>query len=144
MPSVTGSITVDVPADVAWALLREFDGLAGWLPFIASSEIEGGGNPNEVGAVRRLTLDDGGLLRESLLEHSDAERYLRYDIVEGPLPVRQYVGTARVIPEGEGRSTIEWTSTWENDAEVEEEMLTLLRDELLPTGLAAAKAALER
>jgi hypothetical protein len=78
-----------------------------------------------------------------LLERSESERLLRYDIVETDLPVRDYVGTARVIPDGDDRSTIEWTSTWENDPEVEPEMIELFRDTLLPAGLAAAKAKLE-
>jgi len=142
MPSVTGSISVAAPADVAWAMIGEFNGLPDWLPFIASSEIEGGGPPNEVGAVRRLGLAEGGEVRESLLERSDAERLLRYDIVETDLPVRDYVGTARVIPDGDDRSTIEWTSSWENDPEVEQEMIELFRDTFLPAGLAAAKAKL--
>jgi hypothetical protein len=144
MPSVSGSITIDAPADATWALIREFNDLPSWLPFVVASEIEGGGPANVVGAVRRLTGDDGGVLRESLLEHSDQGHYYRYAILESPLPVRSYVGEARVAADGPERSTLTWTSTWENDPEVEQEMTELLGSELLPAGLAAAKAALER
>jgi len=143
MPIVSSSITVNASVDVAWALIGEFNGLPSWLPFIASSEIEGGGPSNQAGAVRRLVTAEGGEIRESLLERSDAERYLKYDILESDLPVRNYVGTSRVIPDGDDRSTIEWTSSWENDPEVEEEMVELLGNTLLPAGLAAAKAKLE-
>ena len=143
MPSVFSSITIGAPADRTWALIREFNGLPSWLPFVVASEIEGGGPANEVGAVRRLTGDDGGVLRESLLEHSDEERYYRYGILESPLPVRDYVGEARVAQDGADSSILTWTSTWDNDPEVEQEMLDVLGNQLLPTGLAAAKAAVE-
>lgn len=144
MPSVSDSISIEAPADVTWSLLREFDGLADWLPFVVACEIEGGGPPNEVGVVRRLTDDSGGTLRERLLEHSDDERYYRYAILEGPLPVRDYVGEARVTADGDDRSILTWTSTWENDPEDEQELIEILGNRLLPAGLAAAKAAAER
>jgi NADPH:quinone reductase len=143
VPRVSGSITIDAPAAATWTVIRDFNGLPRWLPFVAASEIEGGGPADRVGAVRKLTLADGGTTRESLLEHSDDERSMKYDIVESALPVREYVGTARVIADGDDRSILEWTSEWENDPEVEDEMIELLGNELMPAGLAAAKAAIE-
>jgi hypothetical protein len=142
MPTVSRSIVINVPAEVTWGVVREFNGLPSWQPGIAASEIEGGGDGNRIGAVRRLTTADGATIRETLLELSDAERYLRYDALEAPVPVRNYVGALRVTPEGEGRSRLEMTSSWENDP-ADEKQLVEMFSELIPQSLASAKASIE-
>jgi Polyketide cyclase / dehydrase and lipid transport len=143
MPSVSGSIVINAPPEVTWGIVSDFNGLPGWQEGVAASEIEGGGDPNRIGVVRRLTTADGATIRETLLELSDADRYLRYNAIEAPVPVREYVGTLRVTAEGEGRSRLEMTSSWENDP-ADEKQLVEMFNELLPQGLASAKKAIER
>ncbi len=59
-----------------------------------------------------------GVFHETLLEHSDDERTLRYSIDDGPSPVSQedvsdYVGTVRVLPVTDAdRAFVEWSSSW--------------------------------
>ncbi len=143
MPSVSGSIVINVPAEVTWGIVRDFNGLPGWQEGIAASEIEGGGDANRIGAVRRLTTADGATIRETLLELSDAERYLRYNAIEAPVPVRNYVGVLRVMAEGGGQSRLEMTSSWENDPADEKQLVDMF-NELLPQGLASAKQSIEQ
>ncbi len=142
MPSVSRSVDVNASADVAWSIVRDFNGLPEWLPGIEASEIEGGGDANTVGAIRRLTLPDGGTIRETLLAHSDTDRLCTYDIIESGLPIRNYVATLQVTPEGSG-SKIGWAAAWENDPEVEEAMLDLIGNTILQGGVQAAKAKAE-
>jgi hypothetical protein len=143
MPTVSGSIVIDVPAGVVWGIVRDFDGLPRWQEGVAASEIEGGGDPNRIGAVRRLTTADGATIRETLLELSDAERYLRYDAIEAPVPVRNYTGLLRVTPEGDGQSRLEMTSSWENQPADEQQLVDMF-NELIPQSLASAKRSIER
>ena len=142
MPSVARSTTVNANADAAWAVIGNFNGLPSWLPAIVASEIEGGGPANQVGAIRRLTTADGDTIRETLLEHSDADHYMKYDIIESPMPIRGYVAKLSVTPAG-GGATIDWGGSWENDPEVEEAMVDLIGNIILTSGLEAAKAKID-
>ena len=45
MPEVVVSSVLPAPADRVWAAIRVFDAVADWLPFVASSPIEDGGDP---------------------------------------------------------------------------------------------------
>jgi hypothetical protein len=57
-----------------------------------------------------LTLQDGGKIRETLLAHDDKGKNLKYNIVESPLPVSDYVSTIHVKPGKNGGSRVEWSS----------------------------------
>ena len=63
MPKAYSSGVVPASADSVWEVVRPFDGLPAWHPAIESSEITSG-SAGEVGAVRRLTLGDGGVVVE--------------------------------------------------------------------------------
>ncbi len=49
-----------------------------------------------MGAIRRLALADGGVLRERLIEFDDGVRRLAYVFEESPLPVDGYRAQVRV------------------------------------------------
>ena len=69
-----------------------------------------------------LTLVGGGSLNEKLEEISPSERIYRYSIISGPLPVANYEAVIHVRDNGDGTSTVEWSSEFdasgasENDA----------------------------
>jgi hypothetical protein len=65
------SSVIDAPADQVWGVIRDFNGLPKWTPFVADSRIEGGMAPDAVGCVRNFRLKDGGVIREQLLTLSD-------------------------------------------------------------------------
>ena len=90
------SMIIDAPIERVWAAVRAFDGVAAWNPGVAAARLERGA-ASEVGAVRHLEIADGTVYRETLLAHSDLERFYTYDILESPLPVTGYVSTHRFI-----------------------------------------------
>ena len=71
---------LDVPADDAWAMIRDFGSLPVWCPFVKRSELRGGG-PYEVGTIRANTMADDGVMEERLLEISERHRRIVFDIV---------------------------------------------------------------
>ena len=116
MPRPYASGVVPASADAVWSLVRDFNGLPAWLPAVSASELDEGGSGAEVGAVRRLTLGDGGTVVERLVELHDGERRCTYEIVESPFPVRRYVSTFRVAPvTATGEAFVEWWSEFDAD-----------------------------
>jgi mxaD protein len=106
--STTKSIDIDAPAAKVWTVVKEFNGLNTWHPAVAKDEIVEGTN-DAVGAVRLLTLKGGGTIKEKLLAYDDAGHSMKYEIVEGVLPVSHYSSTIAVKANGEGKSTMTWT-----------------------------------
>ena len=104
------SAVIDAPVDAIWPVLRRFDGVVEWNPGVTSAEIEGGEPSDRVGAVRKLVLPDGGVIRETLLALDDRRQSFTYDIIESPLPVWNYVATQCFHPVTMGNRTY---ATWE-------------------------------
>jgi hypothetical protein len=117
MPRPYASGVVPASAEAVWSHIRDFNGLPGWLPAVTASELTSGGSGAEIGAVRRLTLGDGGIVVERLLVLDDADRRCTYEILECPFPVRRYVSTFRVAPvTASGEAFIEWWSEYDAEA----------------------------
>jgi len=121
------SRVVDAPAGKVWTMIRRFDSVAAWLPFVKSSPIEDGGDPTRVGCVRILTQTDGEVFREVLLALSDAERFYSYTFVSSPVPVRDHRTTLRVLPITDGdRSYVEWLSRFDIDPKYAAQLVDLM------------------
>ncbi len=126
MARVYASAVIDRPVDVVWSTIRGFGDLAGWRPAIRECIIEGDLPADQVGCKRKLTLQDGGVIREELLGFSDEERSCNYSILESPLPIENYVSTLRLLPVTDGNRTFaEWSSEFDVPAENEEEICGL-------------------
>jgi hypothetical protein len=79
--------------------------------------IEGMGLPVEVegegiGQTRKISMGPAPIV-ERLEERDEAAKKIVYSIVEGPLPVSNYVSTMQLSDAGEGRSKLVWSSTFE-------------------------------
>ena len=98
MATVYESTVVKASPEEVWALVRDFNALPKWFPFIASSELQEGDLPDRVGAVRTLRARNGGTVRERLLEISDPEMRLRFLTFEGADLTLNYSGHMRVRP----------------------------------------------
>ena len=132
MPKVFVSSVVDAPAEKVWAVIRRFDAVVDWLPFVKSSPIEDGGDPTHVGCVRVLTQTDGEVFREVLVGLSDAERSYSYTFVSSPVPVHNHQTTLRVLPITDGdRSHVEWSSRFDIDPEYEAQLVDLMNRNFL-------------
>ena len=91
------SLIIDSPVEKVWQAVRDFDGVVNWNPGVIAARLEQG-KPTEIGAIRNLDIADGTVFRETLLAHSDHDRFYTYDIIEGPLPVTNYISTHRFLP----------------------------------------------
>jgi hypothetical protein len=105
------STVINAPIERVWRVLRDFNGLPSWMAGMKASEIEAGKEPAAIGAVRRLTLADGSILRERLEQLSDGDQQITYSVLEGPLPVKDVVTSMRLRPITDMYWTYaEWTS----------------------------------
>jgi len=105
------------PAAV-WKVIGEFNDLSGWHPMIAATSIVKGTN-NAKGAVRSLTTKDGAKIVEELLAYDGKSHSMRYRFLESPLPVKDYVATLAVKPEGTG-SRIVWKSEFKRTGDIDD------------------------
>jgi len=59
------SDVIDAPIEKVWALIRDFNGMPKWHPFIRDSMIEGGLTSDAVGCVRNFHLADAATCASS-------------------------------------------------------------------------------
>jgi len=109
---VTQTVAIDASAAKVWKTAKDFDSLNAWHPAVAKDAIVEGTN-NTVGAVRLLTLQDGGTIKEKLLSFDAAHHKFRYAIVEGVIPVSNYTSTFVVTSAGKGKSTVTWSGRFQ-------------------------------
>lgn len=137
MPRPYSSAVVPASADEVWAVVKRFNGLPDWHPIIAASELTSG-EEGRVGAVRKLTTGDGGVVVEDLLTLDDAGRSYTYSILESPFAVRRYVSTIRVAPVTDtGQAFVEWWTEFDAEAADEAELTDLFGNGVFGAGLAA-------
>ncbi len=107
------SAVIDAPVERVWEVMRDYNGMPSYHPGIRHSQIEGGCPSDQVGCVRRLTLAEG-FVREVLLCMDDRNYAFTYEIIEGTLPVRDYVAGVRLYRVTLGNRTFaEWWADFE-------------------------------
>lgn len=109
--SVSKTIGIDAPAATVWAKVKDFNALNSWHPAVAKTEILAGEN-NKVGAVRLLTLNDGGTIEEDLLAWDEAGMTFSYNIVQSVLPVSDYEATLTVEATSNTSSKVIWSASF--------------------------------
>ncbi len=155
-------ITINAPAAKVWSIIKEYNDLA-WLPAVKGVTATGG---NEKGAVRTLTLKNGGTITEELKKY-DAEK-MSYDykitdmssthtIVHSGVeekvpvfPVDNYAASIKVEDKG-GSSVVSWKTGYYRaymnnnpPAEMNEEAANTAVGAVLTDGLANLKALAEK
>src|SRR5215472_5730008 len=107
------SDVINAPIEKVWGVMRDFNDMPSYHSGIKKSEIEGGLSSDQVGCIRRLTLAEG-FVREVLLCLDDRKHVFTYEIIEGTLPVRNYVAGVRLHKVTEGNRTFgEWWADFE-------------------------------
>jgi len=110
--------TIDAPAEEVWNIAGDFSGLDQFVEAITDCKSEGSG----VGAIRTLTLQDGGKVKEKL-ESLDNDKYqLTYTILDSPLPIKDYTGTIQVNSIDDSTSEFIWSSSFNAADEVAGDM----------------------
>ncbi|MEO3415088.1 SRPBCC family protein [Roseovarius sp. CAU 1744] len=129
------SMILDAPIGTVWDAVRRFDGVARWNPGVSAARMETG-DAATPGSIRRLDIVDGTVFRETLLELSDLRHFYTYDILESPLPVRNYISTHRFLPVTATNQTLGiWESRFECEAEVADEMGRIVGDDIYVGGM---------
>jgi hypothetical protein len=114
MTKVYVSSVIEAPAAEVWKVVRNFNGLPSWTPFVAESRIEHNAPPDQIGCIRNFRLKDGGLIRERLLALSDYDLSCSYSILESPMGVENYVATLSLTPITDGGGTfVEWQADFD-------------------------------
>jgi len=109
MASVSKKTVLNAPLDQAWSVVGDFNGLPRFVSAVAQSTVEGSGT----GALRTLTLQDGGKIVERLESFDEGQTTLQYSIVSSPLPVDNYLSTMKLASLDDGRCELEWSSTFD-------------------------------
>lgn len=109
---VSESIVINASADAVWNKIKNFHD-ASWMPMVASTSGQG---DNAAGATRELTLKSGGVIKEELKKHDEAEKSFSYKIVKDGvdmkvLPVNDYSAKVTVTAEGSG-AKVEWSGAF--------------------------------
>jgi len=116
-----------------WELAGGFCAIKDWHPVVADCQETKEGDAT----IRTLTLKDGGKIKEKLLE-SDDESY-SYEIIESPLPVKNYKAKFSVEDGNhENRTMIEWSAEFEANGASDEDATKKIK-EIFDGGLKGIK-----
>ena len=100
----------ETSADQLWQTVDFHQPSENIMPPIASSERSGEG----VGATKINSLaGDGGEIHLQLVHYDPAQQAFNYVILEGPLPIKNYVGQVRVTDAGDGKAQLSWQGIYE-------------------------------
>ncbi len=106
MPKVMMTSELAASPEKIWQTIGQFSAIGNWHPQVQNVTSDGEGK----GATRVLDLAGGGQIVERLLEINPQERLYSYSIESGPLPVVDYTAELRVTDNGDGTSSVEWSS----------------------------------
>ena len=140
MARVYVSSVIDAPAPAVWERVRDFNGLPRWHPAIRESRIENGEPADRVGCVRDFRLQNGDRIREKLLGLSDFDLFCTYSMLEGPMPLTDYMATLRLTPiTDDERTFIEWTAEFECAPDDEADLVSGIGGNVFQAGFDALK-----
>jgi len=83
---VEKSITINASPDKVWAIVKDFGSFQKWEPLVTDIKLEKKGEDT----LRTLTLKSGGKMIERLKGIDEEAMKLKYEIVEGSVPVADY------------------------------------------------------
>jgi hypothetical protein len=144
MAKVYVSCIVSAPANTVWRVVRSFNSLPEWTPFVADSRIEQNMSPDQVGCIRSFTLKNGGKFRERLLALSDYEMSCAYSILESPMGVENYIAKLSLTPVTDGNVTFaEWTADFDAAPERDNELVRFIGQDVFQAAFTALKKRLD-
>jgi hypothetical protein len=117
-----------------WTIVSDFCSIKDWHPVVADCVESQEGDAT----IRTLTLKGGGTIKEKLDETDDTS--YSYEILESPLPVKNYKAKISVEPDdrGEDRSVITWEATFDANGASDEDAAKKISD-IFTAGLKGIK-----
>ena len=90
--------------------------------------------------MRAFSLQNGDKLREKLLGLSDYDMFCTYSILEGPMPLTNYIANLRLTPITDGdRTFAEWTAEFDCEDDVADELVSGIGGNVFQGGFDALK-----
>src|SRR4051794_41967011 len=105
MPRPYASAVIPAPVEQVWEVARDFGALSVWHPAIEASSLDSGTGA-EVGAVRRLTLGDGGVGVERLLRPGGVRPGGPDENLQGPFGGGPHLAALTFPPPPPTRATV--------------------------------------
>ena len=140
MARVYVSSVINAPAAKVWERVRDFNGLPKWHPRIRDSRIENAEPADRIGAVRNFNLQNGDNIREQLVGMSDYDLFYSYAMLDGPMPLSDYLATLRLTPVSDGdRCFIEWSAEFSCAPEDEDGLTSGIATNVFQGGFDALK-----
>ena len=140
MTRVYISTVLPAPVTSVWRVVRNFNGLPEWTPFVTASRIEGGMHPDQIGCIRNFQLGNGDTIREQLLALSDYDMSCTYSILESGMGVRDYIATLSLIPVTDGNRTFaSWEANFDCDPQAESGLIDQIGQGVFQTAFDALK-----
>jgi hypothetical protein len=133
MAQVHEEAELGASVEEVWKLVGDFGGLLEALG--VPVELAGEG----IGQTRKISLGSEPTV-ERLEERDEEAKRLVYSIVTGPLPVTNYVSTMQLVPAGEGRTMLTWSSTFEPAPGISAEDATRLASGIYKGGIGGLQA----
>lgn len=115
MTQVSVTKKINSPASFAWAKITDFGNVADFIPGAKSSS-----DGSHIGAVRNIEMGDGAKVQEKLTVVDNADMKLQYDLLSGPFPLTNYVGTFKVDALDDNSCDVTWSSTFDMNEGVPE------------------------
>jgi len=136
------SHVIDAPIETVWGIMRDYNDMPSYHPGIKRSVIENDLPSDQVGCVRRLTLGEG-YVREVLLCLDDRNYAFTYEIIEGTLPVRNYVAGVPVHRVTDGNRTYaEWWADFDVAGADRDAVIAQIGNNVFAAGFRAVAAKL--
>lgn len=101
--------TIKAPIEQVWKQIAPFCAIGDWHPAVESCNLRKADGKQE----RDLSLKGGGVIQERLTGLSAAKHQLRYMVLSGPLPVKNYNSTIRLSAVDAHTTRITWSSRFE-------------------------------
>lgn len=118
-----------------WTKFGGWCALKDWHPAVANCEESTEGDAK----IRVLTLKDGGKIKEKLLD--EKPNFYRYEILESPLPVKNYQAQFALTPDDDDEDEINfaWSATFDANGKTNKEAHDVI-DGIFTAGLDNIKA----
>lgn len=140
MARVFISSVINAEASAVWERIRDFNALPRWHPRIRDSRIEDALPGDKIGCIRNFHLQNGDNIREQLVGMSDYDLFTSYTMLEGPMPLSDYMATLRLTPVTDGnRCFAEWSAEFECAPEDEAGLVSGIGTDVFQGGFDALK-----
>ncbi len=140
MARIFVSSVITAEAAAVWERIRDFNAMPRWHPRIRDSRIEDALPSDKIGCIRNFHLQNGDMIREQLVGMSDYDLFFSYAMLEGPMPLSDYMATLRLTPVTDGnRCFAEWSAEFDCDPKDEADLVSGIGTNVFQGGFDALK-----